>query len=173
MPPLRQQHACKIDPRFGGIRIHFQRLLQLEPRLAPPLPVHQEQAQIAAGVGRGFVRAQGGAQVRLRLVEPSRAQQQPAKVVVRPGVIRLQAERLTPDADRSVRVALLAEFVGEVVQAVELRRRRVDPLQPAFGDVHELGNVDSPVGLGRVLDQHGGTVVALLVDVREKHLRVG
>lgn len=79
---------------------------------------------------------------------------------------------MLPLGDGGLTLALLRQLEGEVVEAVELGGWRVDMVEAALRDVGELRNVHRSVGGGGVLDQDGRTVVAVLVDVREEHLRI-
>ena len=70
-------------------------------------------------------------------------------------------------------VPFVREFFRDVEEAVELGCRSVDLQHAVRRNVHKLGNVHGAIGRGRILDQDGRAVVAVLVEVREKHLGVG
>ena len=64
-------------------------------------------------------------------------------------------------------MALLGQLPGAIEKPVEIGRGHIDMLQPVWRNVDEFGNVDGAIGRRGVLNQDGGAVVALLVDVRQ------
>ena len=94
------------------------------------------------------------------------------KDVMRERVVGVAFDGFTEGCNGLGNLVVLEELEGYIEEAVELRGLRIDVLKTSLGDVDELGNVDGAVGGGGVVDDDGGRVVAVFIDVREHELRV-
>ena len=70
-------------------------------------------------------------------------------------------------------LAFLREGRGDVELAVEVGRWNCDALDAVGRDVYKLRDVDGAVGGRGVVDQDGGGIPPLRVDVSEEHLGIG
>jgi len=88
------------------------------------------------------------------------------------GIVRLHGEGLAPLRNGGRVLTFFSEIGGDVVLLVEINRGRIDVVDAAGIHVDELGNVDCAIGGGGVLNEDGRRVVAVFIDVREKHFGV-
>ncbi len=89
---------------------------------------------------------------------------------MRAGVVGIERQCLTPRRD-GIREAVLLHLVdGSVVEPVEVGGGSFDALQPALGNVEKFRDIGGAIARGGVVDQDGGAVVAVFVDVGEVEL---
>lgn len=69
-------------------------------------------------------------------------------------------------------MTLLGQVGCDVYLLVKIHRRRIDVFDSAGFHVHELGYVHCAIRGRRVFNEDCRRVIAVLVNVRQKHLRV-
>ena len=87
-------------------------------------------------------------------------------------VVGVHGHGLFPLHGRRLVLALLGQVGCDINLLVKVDRRRVNVIDSAGVHVDELGNVHGAVRGRRVLNQNCRCVIAVLVDVRQKHLGV-
>ena len=168
-----QQRAAQIVARLGIARILVQRLAVMIDGFIGTARAGQRDGQIIVRL-----RVMGLDQDSLlELGDGVRgfacAGQRLAVVVAGAGVLRAHCDGFGPLGQRGGELALLGQLRGHIVLLVKIHRRRGDVFDAAGVHVDELRNVHRAIGGGGVLNQDGGRVVALGVDMGEEHLRVG
>jgi hypothetical protein len=172
-PAALRQCRAQIAVRLGVPRAQLRGLFQIRNGVVQLSRTRQRDAQVGVPiriVRLGFHRL---AVMRHGFVGPAHRRQQHAQVALGFGILGTQRQRFVPLRNGGVVLLLIAQFRCHVEQPVELRSRRIDMRHAVRRDVDELRNIHGAVGGGRVFDQDGRAVVAILVQVGQVHLRVG
>ena len=162
----------KLLCRSGGFRIRLQRLFEVWDGFVRPPDAHQSQAETVMDGVILRIQLQRFLVFRNGLGQPAGAGQRRPQIVVDPGIAGIGNEQFAPFRRGRFVLAVVAQFHGVVELLVHLDRRRGDVLDPIRRNIHEFRQVHGAIGRGGVIDQDGGAVVAVRVDVGEIHLRV-
>ena len=68
--------------------------------------------------------------------------------------------------------SLFLQLHGVVHRLVEIHCGNLNILDPVSGNVYEFRDIHGAIGHRRVLDQDGGRVVAVRINMRQEHLRI-
>ena len=142
------------------------------PRRSFPARVqHQGDVIVSGCVGR--IQFERFSQMHKSFIQSSLLCQHEAKIVVCLAVLWSDLQRLPPIGHGGVILTLAGQLHRAAEQPIKIGGRHFDLHQIARRDVHEFGDVHRPVGGRSVLDPDRRAVSALLVQVRQEHLRIG
>ena len=111
--------------------------------------------------------------LRNSLIRLSRSLQGKAEAVVRARVVGTERQRFVPLRDGGRILALVRQRNRHIELLVEVHRRRSDVLDALRRRrIDKLRDIHGAIGHRRVLDQDGGRVVAVRINMRQEHLRI-
>jgi len=172
-PPLLLEQPSQVGVRLGIVRIELDGLLEVRRGLVEHASSGQDHPHAPVGVGPLGVGLQHLLEPRHGFVELALVHQHGGRVDVPLPVVGLEFDRRLQFGQGLVKLALPGQLHTPQTALQVFERTHANAHQIVVGTVDKLRQVDRPVRRGRVRNEHGRAVVSILVDVGEKHLRIG